>query len=68
MINSKNCCSTGFAMYGISVTIYFSSWNNLDDLQKWLMIREVEYTFQSHERYKGATYHGKWNAGMPHIW
>lgn len=47
---------------------YYSSWNNLEDLERWLTVREVEFTFQSHEQYKGAKFHGKWNAGMPHIW
>ena len=43
-----------------------SSWSNLDDLYKWLMVREVSYTFRSHEAYKGAVYTGKWTMGMPH--
>lgn len=45
-----------------------SSWNNLEDLQIWLNVREVQYRFQSHKQYKGALYTGKWNAGMPHVW
>ena len=44
-----------------------SAWKRLDDLQRWLGTREVDYTFQNgSERYKGAVYTGKWTAAMPH--
>jgi len=44
-----------------------SNWSNLADLQKWLLMREFTYQFQSHERYKGAEYSGKWTLGLPNI-
>ena len=45
-----------------------STWNHLEDLQQWLTIREVSYTFTSrHPQYGGAKYYGKWSVAMPHI-
>ena len=48
-------------------TILYRSWSNLEDLHKWLMVREVDYRYQTHDVYKGAVYSGQWNLGMPHI-
>jgi len=46
-----------------------SSWTNLEDLQKWLTVREVQYQYHSVEAYKGAVYMGKWHLGRPHgVW
>ncbi len=47
--------------------LMYSNWSNLDDLQKWLMTRELTYRFQDHQSYKGAEYSGKWMQGAPHI-
>ncbi|XP_064389423.1 alsin-like [Halichondria panicea] len=44
-----------------------SNWSKLDDLRKWLSVREVEFHYRTHPLYKGAVYTGKWNLGMPHI-
>ena len=46
--------------------VCFSSWTNLEDLQVWLSVREVQYQYRDMEEFKGAVYTGKWEMGKPH--
>ena len=46
--------------------VCFSSWTNLEDLQVWLSVREVQYEYRDMEEFRGAVYTGKWEMGKPH--
>ena len=59
---------TAFLSLSLSLSLIYSSWSNLEDLHKWLTVRDVHYTYSPQGQYKGATYTGKWNNGIPHIW
>lgn len=54
-------------LVGYCICDICSNWNNLEDLHRWLLVREVDYEFRGAGIYKGAVYSGKWNTGMPHI-
>lgn len=50
-------------MSSYCISVCFSSWSNLEDLQLWLSVREVQYQFKEVEEFRGATYTGKWELG-----
>ena len=59
----KHKCTSFFNMCLCFVCRF--SWSNLEDLQQWLSVREVEYGYREVEEYVGATYTGKWQLGKP---
>ena len=59
---SYDCCLHGNCFL---LLCPLSSWSNLEDLQLWLSVREVQHQFCEVKEYKGATYNGKWNMGKP---
>ena len=64
-VRVRVCVCVCVCVYVCACACARRSWSNLEDLQLWLSVREVQYEYREVEEYLGASYTGKWYMGKP---